>query len=38
LAADLVILSANIEAVPPEEVAHIEVARTICDGRETYAA
>jgi predicted amidohydrolase YtcJ len=38
LAADLVILSADIEAVPPEEVAHIEVARTICDGRETYAA
>ncbi len=38
LAADVVILTADIEAVRPEDIARIGVARTICGGLTTYAA
>jgi predicted amidohydrolase YtcJ len=38
LAADVVILTRDIEAVPPAEVAQIAIARTICGGRTTYSA
>lgn len=34
--ADLVILSGDIEAVPPEEIDALKVAATICDGQLTY--
>jgi predicted amidohydrolase YtcJ len=37
LAADLVVLSADIEATPPDGVAGLGVARTICGGRTTWA-
>jgi len=34
--ADIVILSGDIEATPPEEIDGLKVAATICDGRITY--
>ncbi len=37
LAADLVLLDANIEATPPEEIGRIVIALTICGGRVTHA-
>lgn len=37
MAADLVLLTADLEATPPEEIAAVEVALTICGGRVTYA-
>jgi predicted amidohydrolase YtcJ len=36
LAADIVVLSGDIEAVAPAAIAGMHVARTICGGRETY--
>ncbi|MGB3313120.1 MAG: amidohydrolase [Albidovulum sp.] len=36
LAADIVVLSGDIEATPPEAVADLTVALTICGGRVTY--
>lgn len=36
--ADLVILSGDIEATPPEAITDLKVAMTICDGRITYQA
>ncbi len=38
LAADLVVLSTDIEATPPAGIAGLAVARTICGGRTTHAA
>jgi predicted amidohydrolase YtcJ len=38
LAADLVVLSGDIEAVPPEAIATLSVARTICGGQTTFSA
>lgn len=38
MAADLVLLSGDIEAVPPEEIDRLSVALTICGGRITHAA
>ncbi len=37
LAADLVVLSGDIEATPPDRIADMHVARTICGGRTTFA-
>ncbi|WP_342641127.1 amidohydrolase [Rhodoligotrophos ferricapiens] len=34
--ADMVVLTADIETTPPEEIDRIEVATTICDGRITF--
>ncbi|MGB7261045.1 MAG: amidohydrolase [Albidovulum sp.] len=36
LAADVVVLSGDIEAVAPEDIAKMSVALTICGGRVTY--
>ncbi len=36
--ADLVLLSGDIEAVPPEEIDRLDVAMTICGGRVVYRA
>jgi predicted amidohydrolase YtcJ len=38
LLADLVLLSGDIEAVAPNEIAALSVALTICDGRITHEA
>ncbi|OJF99832.1 hypothetical protein AX761_09745 [Rhizobium sp. 58] len=34
--ADLVLLSGDIEATPPEEIASLGIAMTVCDGRITH--
>ncbi len=36
--ADLVLLSGDIEAVPPEEIDRLSVALTVCGGRPTFEA
>ena len=36
LAGDVVILSGDIEATPPEEIDALKVAATICGGQITY--
>jgi predicted amidohydrolase YtcJ len=36
--ADLVLLGGDIEATPPDRIADIGVAVTICDGRITHEA
>lgn len=36
LAADIVVLSGDMEATPPEDVAEMTVALTVCGGRVTY--
>ena len=38
MAADLVLLSGDMEGVPPEDIAQMTVARTICGGKTTYVA
>ena len=38
LAADVVVLSGDIEKTPPEEVAAMEVTLTVCGGRVTHRA
>lgn len=38
LAADIVVLSGDIEAVAPEAIADLRAARTICGGRTVHAA
>ncbi|NPD15969.1 amidohydrolase [Xinfangfangia sp. D13-10-4-6] len=38
LAADLVLLQADPETVPPDQLGAVQVALTICGGRVTYAA
>jgi len=36
--ADLVLLSGNIEATPPDEIAALGIRMTVCDGRITHEA
>jgi predicted amidohydrolase YtcJ len=36
LAADIVVLSGDIEATAPEMVSEMDIALTICGGRITY--
>lgn len=38
LAADVVVLSDDIEAAAPSEIAGMQVSRTICGGKTTYSA
>lgn len=38
LAADIVVLSGDIEATPPETIREMTVVRTICGGRTTFSA
>jgi predicted amidohydrolase YtcJ len=38
MAADIVVLSGDIEATPPDQIDQMHIARTICGGRTTFSS